>query len=520
MDIRFRFLIVLIVFCKIGISQSELDVVPIRADYLWIKPTEVSNKEYRIFLDDLLEKGDTLAYHTYYPDTNKWNMEGSYNEPFVKYYFIHPAYADYPVVNVTYQGAVAYCDWLTNRVNVQNPNGEVLVRLPTEKEWEWAARGGKDFAIYPWGTEFVRSGEGKNKGKMQANFVRGKGDYMGIAGALNDAADITAPVKSYWKNPYGLYNMSGNAEELVAEKGITKGGSWKDRADYLRIDKRQYEDSASPEVGFRYVLEVVYKKLPKKLPKEVKLNNSFFNDYFVEVKDSILAGKYEVSNQLYSLFVKEMGVNYARNCEGWLGLFPYSQYWANNYATHPDFKDYPEVNVTHIQAIDFCEWLTKKYNELDNKKYKKVQFRLPTEEEWMMAASSNGVDYPFAMESKNLRDKKGNYLANFNPKLSDSENISNEDSVKLHHFFFNYFTDLQDFDGYAVTAPVDSYTKNSLGTFCMSGNVSEMTSDKKLIKGGSWADNIDFLQIQSAKSYNGFASPFVGFRVFMEVLEK
>jgi formylglycine-generating enzyme required for sulfatase activity len=502
------------------ISTSQSDIAPIRADYLWIKNTEVSNDEFRFFLDDLLEQGDTVLYHTYYPDTNRWKMEGSFNEPFVKYYFRHPAYADYPVVNVTNESALAYCNWLTNKINIKNKEGVILVRLPTEKEWEWAARGGKYFAIYPWGTEFVRADKGKNKGKIQANCVRGTGDYMGIAGALNDAADITAPVVSYWKNPYGIYNMSGNAEELIEEKGITKGGSWKDRADYLRIDKRQYEDSASPEVGFRYVIEVVKKKLPKKTPKELKLNKTFFKNYLYDITDSLYCAKFEVSNQLYNSFISEMNMQTTSVCNEWLGLFPYSQYWANNYHNHPDFNNYPVVNLTKNNAKDFCDWLTIMYNTLSKRKYNKVKFRLPTEDEWVLAASSDGRNYPYALESKTLKDNQGNYLANFNPKITDSENISNSESVKLHHFFFNYFTDLEDFDGFAVTAPVNSYLQNDVGFYCMSGNVAEMVSDKNITKGGSWGDDIENLQVIAIQEYDGLASPFIGFRVFMEVLEE
>jgi formylglycine-generating enzyme required for sulfatase activity len=512
------FTLLLIVILKIGYNQS--DIVPIRGDYLWIKTTEVSNKEYQFFLDDLLKQKDNVSYLNYYPDSLTWNNPGSFNESFVKYYFKHPAYTNYPVTSITHEGALAYCNWLTKKINAKNKEAEVLVRLPTEKEWEWAARGGQDFAVYPWGTEFVRFKKGRNKGKMQANFVRGKGDYMGVAGALNDGADITAPVVSYWKNPYGIYNMSGNAEEMVVEKGITKGGSWKDRGDDLMIGKRQFVDSASCEVGFRFVVEVINKKLPNKTPRELKINKSFFKTYFYDVTDSVYCGKYEVTNQLYNIFVSGTGSGNAIDCDGWLNLFPYSNYWANNYHSHPVFKNYPVVNVSKINAIAFCNWLTVKYNGLSKKKFSKVKFRLPTEQEWMEAASVGGRNLPYAWNEKSLKDINGNYLANFNPKWKNSENISNQESVEQHHFFFNYFTDLEDFDGFAVTAPVNSYSSNQMGVYCMSGNVAEMVSDVDVTKGGSWGDKSDYLQVQVKKQYNGEPSPFVGFRVFMEVLEK
>lgn len=225
------------------------------------------------------------------PDTTVWRSSLSYNEPMVEIYFRHPAYRDYPVVGVSWLQANDYALWRSDRVNemllveagvlshntnqtkdnhfttdaylsgqysspvadgssTTSDNGSKNIkmedgillpkyRLPTEAEWEYAALGliGNttneritERRAYPWNTDGMRTNEERYSGSFVANFKRGKGDYMGIAGSLNDGAAFPAPVVSYWPNDYGLYNMAGNVSEWVLD--VYRPLSYEDFSDH------------------------------------------------------------------------------------------------------------------------------------------------------------------------------------------------------------------------------------------------------------------------------------------------
>ncbi len=515
----FQFTVVLALSGLARSSKTTVpNCVPVKEGLLYAAVTELTNFQYAEFLYDLRMQ-DSKSYMAMYPDTGAWRLGGAFNEPYVEYYHRHPAYRDYPVVNITWEQANAYCDWLEKRLNQgvfashKSVIARVDVRLPTELEWKLAARGGNPDATFPWYGTGMRHTEKPFQGLFMANCVRGRGDYMGVAGGLNDNADITAPAKSYWPNGYGLYNMAGNVAEMLAEPGRTRGGSWRCRAKYLQIeaeDPYQGYVKASPEIGFRYFVEVLETRDVKQV-KSPRLNARTIEKLLVHAgSDSVLVSKVEVTNWLYTQFLKEQNNHHHRPQDSlWLGAVDYGRKWMNDYSTAASFSEHPVVNITRADAEAFCSWLEHKYNSFSRKKYKSLQISLPTEDQWEYIAAGGRQNAVYAWDGYGCMDNYGKWRCNFNPV--EQRWVLDRDTVYL----FDGITEEQirssaGQDGYTVTAEVKSYSPNLFGVYNMNGNVAEMVVEN-VTKGGSWGSLHPDLGVKKSQPYSG-ANPYTGFR--------
>lgn len=273
-------------------GKKQIDVNQLNYSYQWFDFQYAANdpenqdkyKEGRVKnRKKYIKNENTLVY----PDTLCWvrDFTYSYNDPMARHYFNHVKYDDYPVVGVNWHQAQAFCAWRTIYKNTYWENYDEPVtedfRLPTEYEWEYAARGGRIGNNYPWGGPYTRN----SKGCMLANFKPLRGNY----GA--DGGMYPVRVDSYFPNDFGLYNMAGNVAEwtvnawseqshvfthdlnpdyrinvketgaeaaatnITMKRKVIKGGSWKDVAYFIQNGSRTYEyqDTSKSYVGFRCI---------------------------------------------------------------------------------------------------------------------------------------------------------------------------------------------------------------------------------------------------------------------------
>lgn len=221
-------------------------------DTLYFDEAEVTNCSWQEFENWTKVKygANSNEHISTLPDTLVWRQNNSSNEPYVQYYYRHPAYKDYPVIGISYVQAIAYCKWRTERVmeNVCLSKKYSALnfeyRLPTKQEWEFASNNG---------TGYFNNRGLNEKEKITSNHRWAKDDYEARKGYQHAYPEVLAPVTSYEKNLFGIYNMIGNAAEMVYEKGISKGGSWCHLLEQCRVGKEITYEKPSAWLGFRCV---------------------------------------------------------------------------------------------------------------------------------------------------------------------------------------------------------------------------------------------------------------------------
>ena len=260
-------------------GKKELNVSKFSYEYEWYDWQKAAQDRGRSPRNAFIKRKKVNIY----PDTMVWvrDFAYSYNEPMARNYFWHPAFDDYPVVGVDWHMANAFTFWRTKMWNTwQKRRGDGIntedFRLPSEHEWEYAARGGKEHVPYPWGGYYTRNA----KGCLLANFKPGRGNYPEDGGLYTVKAD------AYFPNDYGLYNMSGNVAEWTLsafdenaysfihdlnpdirydaedndpeswKRKVIRGGSWKDVKHFMQTGTRhwEYQDTTKSYIGFRCVL--------------------------------------------------------------------------------------------------------------------------------------------------------------------------------------------------------------------------------------------------------------------------
>ena len=323
-------------------------------------------------------------------------------------------------------------------------------------------------------------------------------DYLKVSFEEENSNSIS---KSVYLVPFSMLYRAYKSEKSENKANVIK--------DFLtKIASQTGNDAMLPTLlGEQTTNTFSSTLLPKNLEKGM-----------VQVNGNLYASEVETTNEQYNAFLQDLlankefdKINICRSEKvEWRNLLPKEYKDSNDAAIFPygnqDQNRFPVVNISFDAVKIYCNWLTDAYNSSisSKKKYKKVVFRLGTEQEWENAARGKkvAVTYPNGNDYKNA---KGCFLNNY--YLYAEKYICTK-----------CFLDGHAKDGAHFTVWADAYYPNDIGLFNMSGNVAEMISEKGKAKGGSWEDIPENCTIQSIKTYEK-PSPAVGFRVFMEILE-
>lgn len=241
-----------LLYTLLDIKSLEKNMASV-SENLFVGKCEVTQGEYNLFLENLKRAGNTELYTTCLYDSTQWGkgvLAQSFNGPMMNLYHWHPAYSTYPIVNISYEAAKAYCQWLTDQYNTQRKRTymQVVFRLPTPEEWRNAAGSGNPKARTPFPNDSFKSCD---KDCWLANVRPGEGRLF------EDGGFHTVKVNSYNPNAFGLYNTIGNVSEMTSVKGSALGGSWFSLPEECYFNLVQSYSGPNPFTGFRIVMEII-----------------------------------------------------------------------------------------------------------------------------------------------------------------------------------------------------------------------------------------------------------------------